>query len=286
MKTLHYVLALATLLIISSCTERVLSPDKLSVTEIPDFIPRLQQGSYWIYERTHLDSNGTALGYPKTFDSLCVIGINNARTSDMGLPVIELHDLYTCYSENGTPTMKRDTIYWVFDKGIWYVKNTNLNDSVCLCLKNLYNWRVYLNSSSNFVSDTDEGVWQRDTVWEDITYLTFASAPFATLISNHFTNRSKPNNYENITINDSTYKSLQVASEINLRKQIINPETATFLLNNKKHITITDSRSVWCNGTVGMVRERTFQKANYPGDTYLAGICYDRKLIRYSLKTN
>jgi len=280
MKTLHYVSALAALFFISSCTERVLSPDKLAVTEIPDFIPTLQSGTYWIYERTHLDSNGTALSYPKTFDSLYVIGINNDRTSHMGLPVIELHDSYTYYSENGIPTMKRDTIYWVFDNNTWYVKNTNLSDSVCLCKKSLNNWRVYLHSSKDFTPGSDDGIWTKDSLWEENI-----SSLYTTLIFNRFANRYKPYNYENVDVADNMYKSLQGESEIHFRKEILKPEAGIFPLSNKKHITISDIRTVWCNGGIGFVREKSLQKANYPAGINVVGASYDRKLIRFLIKS-
>ncbi|MBI3259368.1 MAG: hypothetical protein HYZ54_07855 [Ignavibacteriae bacterium] len=271
-------------LIVSSwgCSNHTLSPEY--DCNVPSLLNEAKTGTYWVYQRTMLDSLGNPivdLTLPAKaiyYDTLSLIG-TDTKHSYQEVTALKLEDKY---SDDGGTTIRRDTVYWVITQNTFYVNNLHVQNMQCDCPSHKYlSWRVFEdcnNTSLKFADTSYRGdpypTPNKDNLGNNIL------AEIGIDIKNTF-NTVGQENVKTIT-GDIIAKKSQ--SFLYFSNKIISPQDITFV-NGKRTITIDDNRTVWTNSNIGIIKEHSithtvddvqFNDLNPPHS-------FERILIKYSI---
>ncbi len=285
MKLLFSTSVLTLLFLLSSCTERTLSPPTANCTKgMPTFLMTVKNGSYWVYERTHIDTNGKELPFPKTYDTLTVIS-ETTDLSDNGSKSIVLSHNFTTYSATGVPNYNLEQIYWRKSKGEWLVNNSLIQRACNFCPgAPAIIFRKYCDSSTKICENVNSPISEISGGDFTGTQTPFLKSGFSGLNVRIEAKNSYRAGTE--TVNPDFYPQypcIITESDLFYNSKIFAPDEAVFD-NEKKTVTFTDYRKIWCNSSVGMVRERAIIKSDFSGSYQVLPESYDRQLVDFSIK--
>lgn len=273
---LHCSMALALSAALTSCPDRALEPE----CQTPTSLGSIKAGSYWIYERTLLDSSGNPVASGKTtFDSLVYLG-RDASHSYQNTSALLFEDYH---SEDGGVTTTKDTVYWVITPEVLYVQNNPaIQQNNCTdCALKL--WREYENCTS---------------VHRTIADITVPGGTLPTLVPDgkggnkviqvttqfQITNKLDMIGSATLSVNGNNVVTKKSVSLLHQIFMLVTPSDVVFSGNGKRSVTLHDERTVWINGDIGLVKEKALlsDDSNNPDRKIMNS--FERTLVRYNIQ--
>lgn len=280
--TVTLYICIMALALVGGCTDHSLSVE--NDCQIPTSLMTAKEGSFWIYQRTQLDTLGNPIGDPsmsaklQIYDTLTLLG-RDAAYSYQGVTALMLEDRY---SEDYGLTFRKDTVYWVMTPDAMYVNTTAMQRQSCECPSStLLRWRRYENCAETYKIYADT-LYQGDTYPSMKTDSLGNSVVFTKSILVGIKNFTKMIASEKMTVNGKSIATKKSQSYLGLWNTFNSPtpEDVTFL-NGKKTIGVYDDRTVWTNRDIGIVKERSI--VSNDGNLWDTPRGFERMLIRYSI---